>query len=115
MLVMYIQKKRIEYYDSFGSSGRRYLEGALRYLGDEANKLGKADFNSGEWVLNSPGKAIPQQENCHDCGVFSTMCADFISDNLPLQYSQEQMPHIRHKICANILRGSLKYPQLVNS
>ena len=115
MLVMYIQKKRIAYYDSFGSSGRRYLDGALKYLGDEAIKRQYTDFDPSEWELFSPGNNVPQQNNCNDCGVFSIMFADFISDNLPLKFTQQQIPMIRMKICANILRGFLNYPQIVTN
>ena len=38
---------------------------------------------------------MPQQCNGVDCGVFTTMCADFISDDLPLNYHQSEMSHYR--------------------
>lgn len=110
MLVMYLQEKRIEYYDSMGSRGTRYLNGALQYLQDESIKVNESSFNPDEWELTSTTHHVPQQENGFDCGVFSIMYADFITDNLPLSFSQEDMPFYRKKICANILRGSLNYP-----
>jgi Ulp1 family protease len=106
---MYIQEKKIVYYDSMAGTGTRYLRGALRYLGDEATKLNHTGFVSTDWDLVSMGYEVPQQDNGCDCGVFTIMYADFITDNLPLEFSQEQMPLFRNKICANVLRGSMKY------
>ena len=51
MLVMYLQEKRIEYYDSMGSRGTRYLNGALQYLQDESIKVNESSFNPDEWEL----------------------------------------------------------------
>ena len=46
-----------------------------------------------------------------DCGVFTVMNADFISDDLPLShYSQRHASLFRRKMTAAILRGSLDYP-----
>jgi hypothetical protein len=42
--------------------------------------------------------------------VFSIVCADFVTDDLPLVYSQETIPLMRRKIVAAILRGELGYP-----
>jgi sentrin-specific protease 1 len=52
---------------------------------------------------------VPQQQNGYDCGVFSIMCADYVSDNLPLSYVQEDMQNNRVKIAAAIRRGHLTY------
>ena len=93
------------------SSCSKYLNGALRYLGDEAKKLGRG-FLPNEWEL-VPTDLIntPQQLNGYDCGVFTIMFTDFLTDNLPLDFSQEHMLLFRKKICANIIRGSLIYPE----
>ena len=110
LIVIYVQQKRIQYYDSMGNSqAKRYLNGALRYMGDEAAKL-DLDFNSSDWVLTPSQPDTPQQQNCYDCGAFVVMFADFLSDNLPLEFSQAHLPFFRQKICGNILRTGLKYP-----
>ena len=115
LLVIYISLKKIEYYDSLLERYRHhaedYLNGALRYLGDEAKKLGRG-FLPNEWEL-VPTDLIntPQQLNGYDCGVFTIMFTDFLTDNLPLDFSQEHMLLFRKKICANIIRGSLIYPE----
>ena len=113
MLVIYVQEKKIKFYDSMASKGTRYLNGALQYLQDESIKRNGANFNLNEWELISTTDKVPQQENGFDCGVFTIMYADFITDDLPLKFSQNEMPLFRRKICANVLRGSINYP-LIN-
>jgi len=107
---MYIKEKRIQYYDSMNGGGERYLNAARRFLRDEAEKLGNKSFNHDEWDLIPTLDDTPQQHNGTDCGVFTVMFADFITDNLPLQFSQQNIELFRRKICANILRGELNYP-----
>ncbi|RYY81263.1 hypothetical protein EON63_15820 [archaeon] len=57
-----------------------------------------------------PGQSCPQQENGFDCGVFTIMAADFLSDDLPLEYDQNEMEERRYRIAQYILKGSLPYP-----
>lgn len=110
LLVIYVQIKRIHYYDSMSGSGKRYLEAAKRWIVDEAkDKKGINDYDVSDWVLVDREPNVPQQMNGVDCGVFTTVCADFVSDNLPLDYEQDHMPFFRRKIAADILRGSLRY------
>ena len=108
LLVMYIKLKKIVYYDSMGrSSCSKYLNGALRYLGDEADRLGRG-FLPDEWELVPTDlNNTPQQQNGYDCGVFTIMFADFLTHNLPLSFSQEIIQLCRKKICLNIIRGYL--------
>lgn len=57
---------------------------------------------------------FPQQHNGSDCGMFTIMYADFISDNLNLcKLSQNDMKEYRKKVVAAILRGSLNYELLL--
>ena len=115
---MHILLKKIQYYDPYHprshSTTNKYLNGALRYLGDEAASSGK-DFSPKEWKLISTDKNnVPKQTNAYDCGVFTIMMADFLTDNLPFEFSQEHMLWFRKKICANILKqsslGKTSYP-----
>jgi sentrin-specific protease 1 len=77
---------------------------------DEArDKKGIANYDVSDWKLIDREPNVPQQMNGVDCGAFTVMCADFISDNLPLDYEQEDMLFFRRKITADILRGSLRY------
>jgi Ulp1 family protease len=87
-----------------------YLKGLLRWVVDEGKDKKGLAVDPKEWTLVSQELHVPQQSNGVDCGVFTTMCADFISDDLPLQYSQAQMLMFREKIGTDIMRGHLLYP-----
>jgi sentrin-specific protease 1 len=125
LAVIHMNKKRIDYYDSMSGSGRLYVTGLLRWLKDEAKAKKNMDLNVSEWTVHDGndiiqlGQAhsddelignVPQQLNGSDCGVFTVICADFLSDDLPLSYSQNDMQFFRRKIAADIVRGSLLYP-----
>lgn len=85
-------------------------------MGDESKRLsaeGKdVDFEESQWKLfNSIDlNDVPRQKNGYDCGVFTIMYADFLTDNLPFSFSQADMALFRGRICAAILRGNLDYP-----
>ena len=116
MIVVYIQLKRIHYYDSMNGPGiDRYLKHVFRWLKDESkekyrNRYAVEDI---QWQLIEQEDNVPQQENGWDCGVFSILAADFLSDNIPLEdsYSQSEVYELeyRKRICAAILRGKLLY------
>ena len=69
------------------------------------------DFNKEDWQLFKNNKSeTPQQLNGYDCGVFTIMYADFLTENLPLSFSQKDIALFRERICAALLRGNLDYP-----
>jgi Ulp1 family protease len=109
MAIINMSKKQICYYDSFHSKGERYLTGLLKYIVDEGKDKHNMTINESEWSFISGDSTTPLQTNGYDCGVFSVMCADFLSDDLPLSYNQSEMNFFREKICADILRGELTY------
>jgi len=111
LAVIFMQKKQIVYYDSMSGSGKEKLNLLLKWLQDEHKDKKKSPLpNVESWVLsNSPQISTPQQQNGYDCGVFTCINSDYLSDDLPLSFSQKDMPLFRQKICAHILRGSLDY------
>ena len=109
MAVVYIQEKKIHYYDSMSGDGMQWMEGLLRWLVDEAKEKKNIDLDTNEWSLVGSETHVPKQYNGFDCGVFAIICADFLSDDLPLDYHQRDMPFFREKITADILRGKLLY------
>lgn len=111
MAVVFIVKKEVHYYDSMSGSGRKYLLALQQWLKDEAkDKKGVEDLDTSDWKLLDREPGVPQQSNGYDCGVFSIMCADYLSDDLPIgSYSQSEMPSCRVKIGCSILRGSIPY------
>jgi len=63
-----------------------------------------------EWVeMPMPPFESPQQKNGFDCGMFVCMYADYILNNLPELFSQNDMPMLRQKILYCILTGKLLY------
>lgn len=52
----------------------------------------------------------PQQINHTDCGVFAAQFAEAVSRNAPLTVQQDDIPRIRRKMCADILRCRLSVP-----
>ena len=109
LAVVHVQEQKIQYYDSMGGGGRHVLEALRRWLGDEKAKKRPAgvsvpDVDVGSFVLVGTTPDTPRQENGSDCGVFSLMCADFLSERLGLPFSQRDIPHFRHRIALALLR-----------
>jgi len=100
--------KKIEYFDSLAGSGEQFTTAILRWLGDVANSNSK-QFNISDWTINNSVDEAPRQLNSVDCGVFTVMYADFLSDDLALLFSQSDIPRFRIKLCTDILRGTV-YP-----
>ena len=75
-----------------------WLKGALQWLVDEARVKKGFVLDSSEWKLVHRENNLPQQEKGYDCGVFAIMCADFLSDDLPLSYTQKDVPFFRKKM-----------------
>lgn len=110
MIVVNIQYKEIHYYDSMSGEGKEYTDLVKRWLVQEAIRRKKTAFDITEWKVLSREKGVPQQfSNGTECGVFTMMCADFLTDDLPLVYNLSQMSYFRRKIAADILRGNLSY------
>ena len=107
LCVVYVQKKEIAYYNSMRGSGKKYLDALLHWLKDEATEKENPTLDTSAWVLTD--RAVPQQQNSEDCGVFTITCADFISDDLPLHYDQSDVTANREKFGAAIIRGAINY------
>lgn len=95
-----------------GGDGSKYLKNLLRWLTLEAVDKNKCTINPKEWKLVSREMHVPQQTNGCDCGVFLTICADYLSDDLPLAFDQNMILFFREKIGTDIMRGSLLYPDV---
>mmetsp|Transcript_2270 Transcript_2270/g.6496 ORF Transcript_2270/g.6496 Transcript_2270/m.6496 type:complete len:543 (+) Transcript_2270:176-1804(+) len=102
----FIQEKRIEVYDSMGSSGTKYLNCIFQYLQDDyKDKKGKPMPDVDDWELVTCSDDTPQQRNGYDCGVFTCMFIDFLSKDCPLVFSQEHVNQCRERIALSILNG----------
>ena len=110
--VVDMEQKSITFYDSMNGAGTGYLDAAIRWLTDEHQdkKKGPLQPPPNQWSLQSRLPHVPQQGNGYDCGVFTSMCADYLTDDLPLQcYGQADMENFRLRIAAACMRGQLGY------
>lgn len=135
LAVVFMRQRVVQYYDSNnpeGGKGRKYLRAIKHWLANECmtylkkplepraggNEGGGADACwGGTWKLVKSQTATPQQENGCDCGVFTCIAADFLSDVAAsagpaannncgaLQYSQADMEHFRQRIAVRLLQG----------
>ena len=65
-----------------------------------------------DWEVGRPYVTTPQQDNGYDCGVFTILAADFLSLDLPLDYTNEDIrqKQVREKISLVMLeRASRLY------
>ena len=95
------------------TKGTFYMNGLLRWIQDEGEKI-NVIVNKEEWTLIDHGNDFPQQSNNYDCGLYAIVCADHLSDNLPVtgefsSFSAANMPFWREKIAVDMLRGNLTY------
>lgn len=114
MFEIQIRNRKIIYYDSLpmteikSSMTQKWMKGIKRCLIDHAadQKLSKE-----EKVLywDTIYGISPRQENGSDCGIFAMLCADFRSDDLPLDYQQKEINFFREKIATDLVRGKLNY------
>lgn len=97
--------KTIEYYDSLNLRGNMpVLKTVQSYMIGEKDRL-NAQVDINDWQLIS--KASPQQLNGFDCGVFTCICAKYLSRNLDLSYSQGDMANLRNRMILEILDDEL--------
>ena len=113
LVIALMQQKRILYRDALGGNGQKYTNAIMRYLGDEMlAKLG-VEMTQEEHVKWDVQRFMPaespRQQNGFDCGMFVCMYADYMLQDLPEQFSQQDMPMLRNKICYCVLTGCLLY------
>jgi Ulp1 family protease len=109
MAIIFIDRKEICIFDSFREEHPDYLSKLNDWISNEEEAIGRG---KSIWKLTLV-KDCPLQSNTYDCGVFAIMCANYISDNLPLEYSQTNMSFFRAKIASYILQQNFNYPVYV--
>jgi hypothetical protein len=107
-VVIFMQEKRIQFYDSMKGDGYHYSDGLLQYLKDEwAAKKGGELPDADKWRVVGAETGVPRQTNGYDCGVFTCMFADFLSLDRPLSFDQTHIDQCRHRIVLSILDGEV--------
>jgi len=103
---IFMEEKKIQYYDSMGGSGMVKLKGLLQYLKDEwkAKKKG-GELDVCEWELVACTRDTPQQLNGYDCGVFTCMFADFVTKDCEPVFQQQHITQCRQRIALSIMKN----------
>jgi Ulp1 family protease len=109
LIVIKLDKKEMHYYDSMHGNGVKYTDIAMGWLVNEMKVKRNIDMVISEWDVIIKHDNPKQFNDPNECGMFTIMCADFLSDDLPLTYSLSQMLFFREKVIADILRGHLNY------
>mmetsp|Transcript_23082 Transcript_23082/g.63998 ORF Transcript_23082/g.63998 Transcript_23082/m.63998 type:complete len:588 (+) Transcript_23082:59-1822(+) len=103
---IFMNKKRIEVFDSMGAGGNRYLDALFNYIQDEHLDKKKSSLPDKEkWELVPTQRNTPRQTNGYDCGVFTCMFADFLSKDTALVFSQQHINQCRERIALSIMKG----------
>jgi len=114
-LCVYMQKRSIVYYDSMHYSmkgkDQHFLSGMMHYIKEEhKTKKRYALPYSESWSLVTD-PLCPQQENNHDCGVFSCMIAECLSKNVQPDFTQQDVTrNARSWIVTTILHEGPPHP-----
>ena len=75
---------------------------------DDGESAEKDEDDEKEWLLQPTTSDTPRQANGSDCGVFSSMCADYLSEDLQLgDFAQRDIPRLRYRIAHSIINGRL--------
>jgi sentrin-specific protease 1 len=113
LVIVLIREKIILYRDALGNLGQFYTNAIKKYIFDEwkcTKGIPMTQVQMDEWVEKPiPPYDSPKQGNGFDCGMFVCMYADYMLNNLPERFSQNDMPMLREKICYCILTGKLLY------
>ena len=106
MAIIDFRGKTVVYYDSFLGSNSRCLDLLFEYLHKERRDKKGEEFDSTDWKCFHE-KEIPEQKNSSDCGVFACQFAEFITRDAAISFTQEDMPHLRRQMVAEVLNKKL--------
>jgi sentrin-specific protease 1 len=75
--VIFMELKKIQYFDSMGGTDRSKLEGLLQYLKDEHKAKKGTELDVSEWKLVKCTMDTPRQRNGKFWGVLCMTCVSF--------------------------------------
>lgn len=110
MVVVSVQHKRIDYYDSCGGYGECWVKGVLEYIALKWKEKNDCfSFNREECIMNySSSHNVSKQNNGWDCGVFICLFIYLLLQEKELLFTQSQVnQHVREKNALSLLKGKL--------
>ena len=105
LCVVNMTKQVISYYDSMGGWNYECVEAVRNYISDESVAKGHV-LNILEWKMVQECN-IPLQTNSSDCGMFTCIYAEHITEEKAFAFSQEHMPYFRKKMIYEIVTKQL--------
>ncbi|CAE1232962.1 SENP1 [Acanthosepion pharaonis] len=109
LAVVNFTDKTICYYDSMGGKNLQCLDTIKKYLCEESLDKRKMPFNLAGWTTKL-ARDIPHQMNGSDCGMFACKYADYITREIPISFTQADMPQFRQLMVYEILKKKLLSP-----
>ena len=110
--VIYIEARRIVYFDSSGNRPEEIMEGLREWIYDEAcQRLGRdRAYFYHKWPIYYP--ELPRQTNDHDCGLFALLYADAASRDKEcgtraVSYTQRDIEQFRLRLIADLVMGTV--------
>lgn len=99
-------EKSVTYYDSLGGTNPKCLNIIFDYLKQEHLNKKKEELDVSGWRLVEATNC-PKQGNGYDCGVFTCINAEYLARGAKLDFTQDDMPKLRKRICYEILNNRL--------
>ena len=125
LIVVMVQDRVVRYYNhnsgwsSFSIREHQRLElwlisKLILYLCDKERRRTNQDVLITTWTTSIMTELPQDNLSLFDCGMFVMMCADALTENLPLDsvYSAADMAQYRRKACAALMFGDLGYDNL---
>lgn len=103
------KKRSFEYYDSLFGTGTQILDKLEEYMVGETKRLYGESMNGIDYSKYEFNGAMPcpTQQNGFDCGVFTCTMADYLSREVPMLFTQTDMPTLRRRMAYEIANGHL--------
>ena len=102
-VVVTVEERRIQFYDSLQQDGYTEMLNVAQYLADEHSEKKMIPMDPNVWTLEY-AENIPKQKNGVDCGVFTCMYCDFLAGGAPLSFTQDDIDLCRIRMALSILR-----------
>ncbi|KAK6588860.1 ULP1 like chllamydin domain containing protease [Cryptosporidium xiaoi] len=108
--IMYLDSLGGKYQNHVGCSkmSEMFYNNMTRYIYDEHLDKKKKEFNGSLKHYTIFKDPVPQQQNGSDCGIFTCMFAECISDGRSFDFNVESIDDIRVNILVECIRNSIQ-------
>ena len=100
------RKRTILYYDSSNLQSSHILKTLQQYIVSAHWDIKNSSLDLSKWTTKIAAD-VPQQQNNHDCGVFTMKFAENHSRGAPQTFSQDDIPLIRQRMIFEIITNQI--------